>query len=222
MCARYSLKANPLELQAELELADAPLFSARFNVAPTQGAPMITAAAPHALTIARWGLIPSWAKELKRITNTFNARAETIREKGVFKDAFAHRRCLIPVDGFYEWRKAGKLRQPLHITLPSHRPFTFAGIWDTWKSQEGVELVSFSIVTTEANAFMRGIHDRMPVLISKEHRRAWLTDDVHAKDLLMPWSGELTALEVSQAVNKVAIDDPRCLEPAKTVQLSLL
>ncbi len=223
MCARYSLKANPLELQAEFELADVPVIQARFNVAPTQTAPIIIAPNAHALTLARWGLIPSWAKELKRITHTFNARAETVTQKGIFKDAFAHRRCLVPVDGFYEWRQVGKLRQPLHITLQSHCPFTLAGIWETWRSPEGIEAVTFSIVTTDSNDFIRGIHDRMPVVIAAEDRQAWLTDNAHAVDFLHPWKGELlTAIEVSQAVNKVAIDDPRCLEPAKTVQMPLL
>ena len=223
MCARYSLKANPLELQAEFELADVPSFAARFNVAPTQLAPIITAPSPHALTMARWGLIPSWARELKRITHTFNARAETLAEKGIFKDSFANRRCLIPVDGFYEWKQVGKLKQPLHITLQSHRPFSLAGVWDTWTSPAGVSVVSFSIVTTEPNDFARRIHNRMPLVIAAGSRHAWLTDDGHASALLQPWSGEpLTALEVSQAVNKVAIDDARCLEPAKTMQLPLL
>ncbi|MBS1150871.1 MAG: hypothetical protein H6Q89_2569 [Myxococcaceae bacterium] len=206
MCARYSLKTNPLELQAEFELAEVPVLPARYNVAPTQAAPILTATHPHALTIARWGLVPR--------THTFNARAETLSQKGVFKEAFAQRRCLIPVDGFYEWRQVGKLRQPLHITFRSQRPFSIAGIWDPG---------CFSLITTAANDFMKGIHHRMPVVIAREDRHRWLTDDAHAHQLLQPWAGEaLAALEVSQAVNKVAIDDPRCLEPAKTVQLSLL
>jgi putative SOS response-associated peptidase YedK len=223
MCARYSIKANPLELQSELDLDETPVFQARYNVAPTQIAPIITAPAEHALTLARWGLIPSWAKDHRKITNTFNARSETLTEKGIFKEAFAQRRCLIPVDGFYEWRQMGKLKQPLHITLQSHRPFSLAGLWDTWTSPEGVSVVSFTIVTSAPNDFIRGIHDRMPVVIAREDRHAWLTDRARAKELLEPWAGEpLTALEVSQAVNKVAIDDARCLEPAKTMQLSLL
>jgi putative SOS response-associated peptidase YedK len=223
VCARYSLKANPLELKDEFELAEPPVLAPRYNVAPTQAAPIITAPRPRALTIARWGLIPSWAKAPERIGHTFNARAETIATKGIFKDSFAHRRCLIPVDGFYEWRQLGKLRQPIHISLGSHRPFSLAGIWAAWTSHEGLERVTFSVVTTAANDFMRGIHDRMPVVIARGDRHRWLTDDAHAGALLRPWCGEpLRALEVSQAVNKVANDDPRCLEPAKTMQLTLL
>lgn len=223
MCARYSLKTNPLELQAEFELAGAPVLQPRFNLAPTQAAPIITALDAHALTIARWGLVPSWAKQLRSVTNTFNARAETLATKGVFKDALKHRRCLVPVDGFYEWRQVGKLRQPLHITLASHRPFSFAGLWDTWTSPEGLRVVSFTIVTTEPNAFMGAIHTRMPAVIAPADRHRWLTDEASSAQLLAPWAGEpLTAVEVSQAVNKVANDDARCLEPAKTVQLTLL
>lgn len=223
MCARYSLKANPLELQAEFELADVPTLAPRYNLAPTQDAPVITGVDPTHLTIARWGLIPSWAKEVHAITHTVNARAETLTEKGIFKDAFLHRRCLIPVDGFYEWKLVGKLKQPMHITLQSQRPFSLAGLWDTWTSPGGVKVVSFTIVTTTPNDFMRGIHDRMPVVIPKEQRHAWLTDDAHAGALLLPWAGEpLTARAVSQAVNKVGNDDARCLEPAATEQLTLI
>ena len=223
MCARYSLKANPLELQAEFGLAELPVLEPRYNVAPTQAMPIITATQEHALTIARWGLIPSWAKDYRPITNTYNARSDTIDQKGVFKDSFARRRCLIPVDGFYEWKAQGKVKQPMHVTLESQKPFSLAGIWDTWRSEEGIEVVTFSIITTEPNDFMRSVHNRMPVVIAKEDRHRWLTDDAHAAELMAPWLGEkLVAREVSQVVNKVANDDPRCLEAAKTVQLPLL
>ncbi len=223
MCGRYSLKTNPLELQAALELDRVPDIQARFNIAPTQDAPIITALNPKALTIARWGLIPNWTQELRKISHTFNARSETLKQKGIFKDAFARRRALVPIDGFYEWKQVGKLKQPLHITLQSHRPFCLAGLWDTWRSPAGLEVISFSIVTTQANDFIRAIHQRMPVVIAPANRHTWLTDDAHAIDLLKPWNGEaMTALEVSQAVNKVAVDDPRCLEPAKSVQLPLV
>ena len=223
MCARYTLKANPLELQEEFELADLPLLHPRYNIAPTQAAPIITALHPKQFTTARWGLIPSWAKSVSISTHTLNARAETVATKGVFKDAFALRRCLIPVDGFYEWQHAGKMRQPLHITLQSHRPFSLAGLWETWRTPEGLEVVSFTIITTDANEAIRSIHDRMPVFIAREDRHRWLTDDTHADQLLKAWNGEpLQFLEVNPIVNKATVDDPRCLEPAKTVQLSLL
>ena len=223
MCARYTLKANPLELQEEFELADVPLLHPRYNIAPTQAAPIITATHPHTLTTARWGLIPSWAKDASISTHTLNARAETVATKGAFKEAFAQRRCLVPVDGFYEWRQAGKLRQPLHITLASHRAFSLAGLWETWRNPEGLEVVTFTIITTQANEAIRSVHDRMPVFIAREDRHAWLTDRAHAAALLKPWAGEaLQLVEVNPLVNKATVDDPRCLEPARTVQLSLL
>lgn len=223
MCARYSLKANPLELQAEFSLDDVPTLAPRYNLAPTQDAPIITAPSPKQITMARWGLIPSWAKELRSITHTFNARAETVAEKGIFKESFLKRRCLIPVDGFYEWKQVGPVKQPLHITLRSKRPFSMAGLWDTWTSPEGVTVVSFTVVTTTPNDFMRGIHTRMPVVIAPEQRAVWLSDDAAAAGLMVPWAGEpLGAIEVSQAVNKVANDDERCLAPATNVQLPLL
>jgi putative SOS response-associated peptidase YedK len=224
MCGRYLLKTNPLELQAEFELAEPPVVEARYNLAPTQAAPIITAAEPRHLTTARWGLIPRWTKDLASVAHTINARAETIEEKGVYKEAFAQRRCLVPADGFYEWRHHGKTATPLCITLASHRPFSFAGLWETWRNPAGLEVTSFTIVTTSANPFMSGIHLRMPVLIARDQRHRWLTGTpAEAKALLHPWEGEaLEAYEVSPLVNQVGVDDPRCLEPAKTVQLSLL
>jgi putative SOS response-associated peptidase YedK len=223
MCARYTLKANPLELQEEFSLQDTPTLAPRYNIAPTQEAPIITAVQPQLLTPARWGLIPSWAKDVSISTHTLNARAETIATKGVFKDSFAHRRCLVPVDGFYEWKHVGKMKQPLHITLQSHRPFSLAGLWDTWKTPDGVDLVTFTIVTTTSNAAMSAVHDRMPVFIAPEDRHRWLTDDASASALLEPWKGEALELrEVNPIVNKASVDDPRCLEPARTVQLPLL
>lgn len=223
MCARYTLKANPLELQEEFELADTPVLQPRYNLAPTQVAPIITATHPAQLTAARWGLIPRWAKDTSISAQTINARAETISTRAAFKDAFAHRRCLVPVDGFYEWRHAGRLRTPLHITLKSHQPFSLAGLWETWRTPDGLEVVTFTIVTTLANEFMSSIHNRMPLFIAREDRHRWLTDDAHAAELLKPWAGEpLESLEVNPIVNQATVDDPRCLEPAKTVQLSLL
>ncbi len=223
MCARYTLQANPLELQEEFELADVPVLHPRYNIAPTQAAPIITAPHPKELTMARWGLIPSWAKSVSISTHTINARAETVATKGVFKDSFAHRRCLVPVDGFYEWRHQGKQRLPLHITVESRRPFSLAGLWDTWRTPEGLEVVTFTIVTTDANDAIRGVHDRMPVFIAREDRHRWLTDAAHAAALLKPWAGEpLQLTEVNPLVNKSTVDDPRCLQPARTVQLPLL
>lgn len=225
MCARYTVKSTDVELQKELGFSVVP-HAPRYNLAPTQAAPIVLDSAPHQLTIAQWGLIPSWAKEASIASKLINARAESLSEKPAFKDAYAHRRCLVVADGFYEWRHAGRTSQPMYITLGSKRPFTMAGLWETWRAHAELTVVTFTIITTAANPFMAGLHDRMPVIIDREQRAQWLghaTTGEQLQALLQPWHGEsLAAYEVSPHVNSVAVDDPKCIAPATQVQLSLL
>ena len=214
-------------LEEELGLDEEPQLEARYNIAPTQAAPIVTDATPRKLTLARWGLLPFWAKDVKIASKMINARSETLLEKPAFKDALEKRRCLVPCDGFYEWRRYGRQRTPMFIELPSHHVLAMAGLWSSWRSPEGLDVLTFTVITTRANAFMAPIHDRMPVFLDLEARTRWLSgptkDTAALVELLRPWHGEpLTALEVSAKVNSVEVDDPSCVEPAKTVQLSLL
>lgn len=224
MCGRYTLKTDAKQIQAELGLDEAPVLAARYNIAPTQGAPIMIE--PGKLTIAQWGLIPHWAPDATIAGRLINARSDSLAEKPAFREAFKRRRCLVIADGFYEWQHTGKVSQPFYIHYASGKPFTLAGLWETWHAPNGLDITSFTIVTTAADTFMSRLHDRMPVFLSREHRAQWLapTDDPSTlKALLEPGTPEpLDAFEIERHVNSVAVDDARCLEPAKQVQLSLL
>jgi putative SOS response-associated peptidase YedK len=226
MCGRYTLKTDPRVIQDELGLEETPVLAARYNIAPTQAAPIVTSVEPRVITLAQWGLIPHWAPDASMGGRLINARSDTLSQKPTFREAFARRRCLVIADGFYEWQHAGKVSQPFFIALKSNRPFALAGLWETWHSPAGMDVVSFTIVTTHADAFMSKLHDRMPVFLSSDARAKWLaptTDVAVLKGLLAQGTPEpLVAYEVEPYVNGVTVDDPRCLEPAKQVQLSLL
>ena len=178
------------------------------------------------LTVAQWGLIPHWASDATIAGRLINARAESLEEKPAFREAFRRRRCLVVADGFYEWQHVGKTSQPFHIALSSGKPFTLAGLWEIWHAPNGLQVVSFTIITAAADSFMSRLHDRMPVFLSSQARAQWLAanDDVEALHaLLKPGTPEpLKAYEVEPHVNSAAVDDARCLEPARQVQLSLL
>jgi putative SOS response-associated peptidase YedK len=225
MCGRYTLKAKGVDLQRELNLDHEPVLEPRFNIAPTQAAPIILDTNPRELVLARWGFAPQWLKNVNEGAKHINARAESIYERPTFKGAIAHARCLVPCDGFYEWKHHGRQSTPIYLSVPTHPIQTLAGLWTTWRSPEGLEVVTYSIVTRASNEFMSRIHTRMPVFIAPEAREAWLTKEATpslVEGLLHSAPPELTAVEVAPHVNKVGVDDARCLEPAAAVQLDLL
>lgn len=188
----------------------------RYNIAPGQPVPVITGFAGECkITMMRWGLIPHWAKDVSIGNKLINARAETIDKKPAFRESFLRQRCLVPADGFYEWKKDdGNKKIPFRIVLPDRKVFAFAGIWDSWVSPTGSCINSFSIITVEANGYMAPIHERMPAILADEEMQALWLDYRHAvelKRLLMPYTGQLEAYEVSRLVNSPAVDDPRCI-----------
>jgi putative SOS response-associated peptidase YedK len=175
----------------------------------------------------RWGLVPSWAQDPSIGQRMINARADTLLEKASFKQLVARRRCLVPADGFYEWRREGKRKVPMWVRLKSHEPFAFAGLWDSWLDRDsGSELYTFTIITTQANALVRRIHDRMPVIYDAGMGRQWLERplDASAKILLavlQPLPSELMeAHEVSTLVNSPENDTAACIQPVSPSQLS--
>jgi putative SOS response-associated peptidase YedK len=166
----------------------------------------------------QWGLIPSWAKDPKIGNKLINARAETLAEKPSFRNAFKRRRCLIIADGFYEWQKLEKRKQPYYIKMQDGKPFAFAGLWENWKSPEGEEVISCTIVTTAANSLMEPIHDRMPVILSLDECDRWLDSSVSdpqvLQSLLKPYkSDEMQAISVSATVNNPANETAECINP---------
>ena len=214
MCGRYSL-TTPVEAVGRLfEVAERPNLPPRYNIAPSQEAPVVRADAAGGRVLApmRWGLIPSWAKEAKIGYRMINARAETVAEKPAFRSAFRHRRCLVPADGFYEWRKLGATKQPYRITRADGVPFAFAGLWERWRAPDGAVIDSFTIITTVANDLLRPIHDRMPVILDPADFGPWL--EAGGVERLVPYTdAKLEAVPVSTRVNSPKHDDPACIAP---------
>ena len=223
MCGRFAQASSP-EAIAELFALPAesvPLYRPRYNLAPTQPA-LVLRRHPHTgrreLTFLIWGLIPSWAKDPGIGDRLINARAETLAEKPAFRAAFRRRRCLVPADGFFEWRKAGKTKQPLFITRKDRRPMAFAGLWEYWESPDGSVIESFTLITTEPNDLVRPIHDRMPAILPEDAFEAWLAPDadLHELQALLrsPYPAALLeAWPVSSLVNSPAHDDASLIDP---------
>ena len=226
MCGRFTQRMTWRELHERLDLIGAPLnLRPRYNVAPSQDVAVVRAAHDgRTLVMLRWGLIPAWAREPNIGYKLINARAETATEKPSFRSAYRHRRCLIPADGFYEWKREGKNRQPWLFEMPDGAPFAFAGLWEQWRIPEGPALTgslaerspgdtieTFTILTTAANGTVAPIHGRMPVILPLDAYGPWLAgEDVP----LAPYLAEdMTAHPVSTLVNRPANDDPRCVEP---------
>jgi putative SOS response-associated peptidase YedK len=225
MCGRFTLR-TPLGLLVEQFLAEpAPQLqlALRYNIAPTQSVPVVRICdGRRQLTSMHWGLIPSWAKDPKIAAGTINARADTVGTKPAFRTALKKRRCLVIADGFYEWQKQGKVKQPFLYEIEGGRPFAFAGLWESWRGpdhQSDTSLESCTILTTEANELARKIHDRMPVILSENDYAAWL-DPENANGeslayLLEPFPADrMTVRPVNRFVNNARNEGPECLEAA--------
>ena len=202
-----------------LDAAEAPT-SPRYNIAPTQDVAVILSESPSHLSIAKWGLIPSWAKAPSIGAQMINAHGETLPEKPSFRSAFKKQRCLVLADGFYEWRKEadGKTKTPMLMRLKDGDAFAFAGLYELWKTPEGQYLRSCTIVTCEPNELMQPIHNRMPVILAREAESEWLDVDTPALALmamLKPYPTEgMAAFAVSRRVNSPANDDASVMQPA--------
>jgi putative SOS response-associated peptidase YedK len=225
MCGRYTLtKAEERELSERFGIAD---FSEtrlvpRFNIAPSQDvAAIVQQDGGNILTTFKWGLVPSWVKDLKKTKPMINARVETIAEKRFFKSSMKNRRCLIPADGFFEWRVDSQTGQkiPTYIHLTGRPLFAFAGLWDRWTSPDGEVLHTCSIITMPANSFMESIHDRMPAILSASNEAKWLnpaeTDVSNLLSLIHSAGNKtLASYPVSRLVNSPAHDAADCLAEA--------
>ena len=227
MCGRFVSTSPPDELAAYFG-ADAvaeAVLEPNYNVAPTQDVlAVVEADGARHLDAFFWGLIPSWAKDVKIGSRMINARAETLAEKSAFKKPFATRRCLVPADGFYEWKKLGPgkkpKKQPMYIHRADGRPIAFAGLWSIWRGPDKDQepLRSLTIVTTTPNSVMAPIHDRMPVILPEERWATWLDRDNHDLDalgaLLVPAADDvLTVTPVAPLVNNVRNNGPELLDP---------
>ncbi len=209
MCGRYAFFSPAEAVRRTFALDDVPELEPRYNVAPTQAVPAVRAAEEGARTLSmlHWGLVPKWAKERAIGNRMINARSETLAEKPSFRDAFRKRRCLVLADGWYEWQVAAEGKQPWFIRMKDARPFAFAGLWERWTDPaDGSTLESCTIVTTDAAASIRKIHERMPVVLAEADRDRWLdtafSDTETLSGLLRPFDPEaLEAWPVSRQVN---------------------
>ena len=188
-----------------------------YNVAPTQEvAAILEEDGKRRLELLRWGLVPSWADDPEIGARMINARSETAPQKPSFRRAFRSKRCLIPADGFYEWKREPGGKQPYYFRMEDGRPFAFAGLWERW--EKGGALLSCAILTTRANSVLEGIHDRMPVILPPGSYDAWLDPDADKEqliDLMSPYPGDdLETYPVSRYVNSPRNNDERCIEPA--------
>jgi putative SOS response-associated peptidase YedK len=195
--------------------------SARYNIAPTQEILAIIHHNENRLGKLHWGLVPSWAKDLAMGAKLINARIETVAQKPSFRAAFKRHRCLIPADGFYEWKGEKGHKEPWFISLPKMEPFAFAGLWETWKTREGNTYHSCTIITTAASASVFNIHDRMPVILKPDVYETWLDPENHDIEKLQSILYDYQVLEfrcypVSKLVNSVKNDRMQCIEPLKS------
>jgi putative SOS response-associated peptidase YedK len=221
MCGRFTLHAPESLIREVFHLEQTALLGLqrRFNIAPSQQVPIIRASGTHRkMLMARWGLVPHWSKEPKTEYSTINARIESVTEKPAYRTAFKRQRCLIPADGFYEWKRVNGNKMPHYIRMRDGDVFALAGLWDRWEG-DGEVLESCSIIVMPANEVMKSLHERMPAIIAPAHYDLWLDSRITDKTEIMDYlssapSSQLVTYPISPWVNSPKHDDPRCIRPA--------
>jgi putative SOS response-associated peptidase YedK len=218
MCGRYSLVCID-DLGNRFRVHNPMIGSrSRFNIAPGNEMPVIIRKETSEFVLMQWGLVPHWTKNLKIAQKPINARAETLGEKPMFAPLLKHGRCLVPASGFYEWKMEGKRKFPFYFHLPESPLFAFAGLYDTWKQPDGTLLSTYTIITCEPNGLLAGVHNRMPVILSRENEERWLSHDpLTSGDLtaiLTPYPAPAMAkVPVPDLVNNLSVDDERLVQP---------
>jgi putative SOS response-associated peptidase YedK len=227
MCGRFVLMTPGKSLAERFKLEEVPDLEPRYNIAPTQKVAIIRLnpeTRQRRLALVKWGLVPFWAKDSQIGNRLINARAESVAEKLAFRSAFKFRRCLVPSDGYYEWKKGkGGQKQPYLAKNADGSPFAFAGLWEKWQAPEDEVIESCTILTTDANDLTQPIHDRMPVILRPQDYDLWLDPEVRdpkiLKPLLRPYlSEEMEAEPVSPKVNKATDDTPDCVKPIRETE----
>src|SRR5262252_5648794 len=228
MCGRYLITSAPEAFRRLFGYPEQPNFPPRYNVAPTQPVPIVRLhEGARQFTLVRWGLIPPWVEDPRKLSLLINARSESVNDKPAFRNAMRRRRCLLPADGFYEWKVEGTRRRP-HVVRPKDRgPIAFAGLWETWMGPNGEEMETAAIVTKPADRELTHLHDRMPVIVPPDAFDFWLdgskVDAMTATALFAPGrAGLLEAYEVSPAVNSADNDNPTLIEPLSSQPASVV
>ncbi len=219
MCSRYFLDADGNVIAYTFRVAPNDRIVRRYNIAPTQDAPVVrmNGAGAREAAMLRWGLVPAWAKEIGVGNRMINARAEGIEAKPAFREAMKSRRCLVPASGFYEWKGAPGRKQPYAITAAGRPLFAFAGVWERWTPRAAGEAIeTFAIVTTDAAPAVQPVHDRMPVIVAPGDEAAWLGGSVEeAAAILKPYAGDVGVRAVSRVVSDPRNEIPECLDDAE-------
>src|SRR5687767_14825889 len=209
MCGRYSLHGNPEVVALLFGLSEIPAHHARYNIAPTA---QVLIVRESGAAMVKWGLVPHWAKDPSGGARMNNARAETVAEKPSFRDAYRQRRCLIPANGFYEWKLQDGVKQPYYVYPSGGALFAFAGLWEQWQDPH-LSLETCAIITTDANEKMAAVHERMPVIVSPAEYSAWLSGTYRNVALRPCPDSAIEIRRVSRAVNNARNEDPRLIEP---------
>jgi len=227
MCGRYRLSRRKQVLEEYFDTSPwDDDWDPRFNIAPTQPVPVIRQHPKEPvrqISLMKWGLIPHWAKDQSVATGTINAKGETAAEKPAFRDPMKFRRCLIPADGFYEWKRTGATKQPFCFEVKDGELFAFAGLWDGWRNTEGKWIKTCTILTTTPNAVTSAVHDRMPVILDPGSYDLWLDPGMNdaggVSELLKPFDARLMrCYPVSTRINHVANDDEECSRPVEVAE----
>ena len=226
MCGRYRLSRRKQIVAEHFDSTDEEDWSPRYNIAPTQPVPIIRQHPKEPrreLSLVRWGLIPSWSKDASSAARMINARSETAATLAAFRDAMKSRRCIVPAEGFYEWQRTGKNKQPFCFEVRNGELFAFAGLWERWQDPAGNWVKTFTILTTTANAVTAAVHDRMPVILHPDNYDLWLdpgfTDVAAVSEMLQPFdAAAMRCHAVSARVNSVANDDAECAVPVEIAQ----
>lgn len=224
MCGRFTLAKKPKEIAERFQISipdDIPVPA--FNAAPGQLLPVISRQDPDKLVLVRWGLSAPWLRSGSQLV--INARSETLASKRMFRELLETGRCLVPADGFYEWRKGGSRKQPYRFTLQGEKIFAFAGLMQEQTNDDGEETLAFTILTTDANELVAGIHNRMPVILPAEAEKAWIEEGVAGaalQELLRPYpAGQMHSYTVSPGVNNARVNHPGLIDPWKDNTLTL-
>jgi putative SOS response-associated peptidase YedK len=220
MCGRYTIAVTMEELLLRflIEGPSVPFHQPRYNVAPTQPIPaIVNDGSGNRIGQLRWGLIPSWADDPKKLPLMINARSETLASKRAFRLPFERKRCLIPADSFYEWEGKSGRKQPMRILLKDGGLFSMAGLYDTWESPDGTKVSTCTIITTAPNPLVSQFHDRMPVILRPEDEALWLDRSIRDSRQLEPLlraypEAEMRVYPVGRAVNSAKTDTPECIE----------
>lgn len=222
MCGRFTLTKDNKNIAQYYNFQISLLKNIpRYNIAPTQEIlGIINSNGINKPTFFKWGLIPSWSKDENIGRKMINARAETVDTKPSFSKLLKHRRCLIPSDGFYEWKSVNGIKTPFRIIKKNHEVFSFAGLWDEWVSKEGNTITTCTIITTTPNELVQSVHNRMPVILTAQGERTWLNNSISDTDLLKSLlisypAEEMDLYRVSTIVNSPANDTPECIKPIK-------